>query len=124
MTIFTGNICADAVTRTVNVGGVDTLVTDFNLAENYQGRDGERHTQFYRISIWRDKGAKLKKYLTKGRSITVQGRVRGRAYIDKNGQPQCQLELANPQITFNTANPGEVEAAMDPVTDEVPFVEE
>ena len=120
MTIFTGNISKAAATRTVSVGGVPTLVTDFNVAENYQGGDGERHTQFYRVSLWRDKGAKLAKYLTVGRSITLQGRVKGRAYIDKNGVAQCQLEMANPQITFNTANPGEVAAEVESPED-LPF---
>jgi len=122
MTIFTGNISKAAETRTVQVGGVPTLVTDFSVAENYQGGDGQRHTQFYRVSLWRDKGAKLAQYLSKGRSITLQGRVKGRAYIDKNGVAQCQLEMANPQITFNTANPGEVDATVEAPAD-LPFDE-
>ena len=105
MTIFTGNISKAAETRTVNVGGVPTLVTDFNVAENYQGSNGEKQTQFYRISLWRDRGAKLAQYLTLGRSITLTGRVRARAYLTKDNKPACQLEMANPQITFNTANP-------------------
>lgn len=121
MTIFTGNISKAAATRTVNVGGVPTLVTDFNVAENYQGRDGQRHTQFYRVSLWRDKGAKLAKYLTLGRSITLQGRVRARAYIDANGVAQAQLEMANPQITFNTANPTEEVDAVVEGGEEMPF---
>ena len=104
MTSFVGNISKAAVTRTVKVSGVDTLVTDFNVAENYTSANGERKTQFYRISIWRDRGAKMAQYLTLGRPIKIDGRVRGRAYIDKNGQPQCQLEMANPQIQFVTAN--------------------
>lgn len=107
MTIFTGNISKAAETRTVNVGGVPTLVTDFNVAENYQGSNGERQVQFYRISLWRDRGAKLAQYLTLGRSITLTGRVRARAYLTKDGKPACQLEMANPQITFNTANPAD-----------------
>ena len=105
MTTFVGNISKAAETRTVNVGGVATLVTDFNVAENYQARNGERQTQFYRVSIWREPGAKLAKYLTLGRPIQIEGRVKARAYIDKNGQPQAQLEMSNPRITFVTANP-------------------
>ena len=112
MTIITGNISKAAETRTVNVGGVATLVTDFNVAENYQARNGERHTQFYRVSIWREAGAKLAQYLTLGRPIALEGRVKGRAYIDKNGQAQCQLEMSNPRVKFLTANgsaEGEIE---------------
>ena len=125
MTTFVGNISKAAETKTVMVGGVPTLVTDFNVAENYNNSRGERTTQFYRISLWRDAGAKLAKYLTLGRPVQVEGRVRGRAYLDKNGQPQCQLELSNPRITFITANPTQdvdavTEAPAAPETAEIP----
>ena len=124
MTTFVGNICKAAETRTVKVGGADTLVTDFNVAENYSGRNGERQTQFYRVSLWRDAGAKLKQYLTLGRPIQLEGRVRARAYIDKDGNPQAQLEMANPRITFITANPTQdVEAVTEVDNNEVPFPE-
>lgn len=120
MTNFVGNICQSAETKTVSVGGVPTLVTNFNVAENYQGRDGERKTQFYRVALWREPGARMAKYLTKGRPISLEGRVQGRAYIDKNGQAQCQLEISNPRITFITANPtDEVDAVVE--TADVPF---
>ena len=118
MTTFVGNISKAASTRTVKVAGVDTLVTDFNVAENYRGANGEQKTQFYRVSIWRN-GAKLEKYLTLGRPVQIVGRVRGRAYIDKTGQPACQLEIANPQITFIGANPVKEEQP-----EELPFDEE
>jgi len=124
MTTFVGNISKAAETRTVKVGGADVLVTDFNVAENYQKSDGTRGTQFYRISIWRDRGAKLKQYLTLGRPIQLEGRVRGRAYLDKNGMPQCQLEMSNPRVTFITANASnEVDAVTEAPADEndLPF---
>lgn len=119
MTNFVANISKAAETRTVSVNGVATLVTDFNVAENYM-QAGERKTQFYRISLWREPGAKLAKYLTLGRPIQLEGRVRARAYIDKNGQPQAQMEMANPRITFITANKtNDVDQAVE-VTD-LPF---
>lgn len=118
MTIITGNISKAAETRTVNVGGVATLVTDFNVAENYQARNGERQTQFYRVSMWREAGAKLAQYLTLGRPICLEGRVKARAYLDKNGVPQAQLELSNPRVKFLTANAAPEENA--PVED-LPF---
>lgn len=105
MTTFVGNISKAAETRTVDVNGAKVLVTDFNIAENYPGSDGTQKVQFYRVSLWRDRGAKLAQYLTKGRPVQITGRVRARAYMDKNGQPACQMEIANPQITFVTGNP-------------------
>lgn len=121
MTTFVGNISKAAATRTVNVGGVQTLVTDFNVAENYQGHNGERHTQFYRVSIWREAGAKLAQYLTLGRPVQLEGRVKGRAYIDKNGLPQCNLEMTNPRVTFITANPTQDVDAVTDGPEELPF---
>lgn len=115
MTIFTGNIVADAKTRLVETSKGKTTVTEFSVAENYQA-GSERATQFYRVSLWRDAGAKLEKYLLKGRSITLQGRVKPGAYISKDGKAIAYLQMANPQITFNTANPtADVEAVVEEI---------
>ena len=114
MTTFVGNISKAAATRYVEA--LKTTVTDFNVAENYQGPNGKRYTQFYRVSIWDKRGANLEKYLTVGRPIQITGRVKASAYIDKDGKAQAQLEIANPQITFVTGNGSaeEVEAAAAP----------
>ena len=121
MTIFTGNVSKAASTRTVNVGGVPTLVTDFNVAENYRKADGSQGVQFYRISLWRERGAKLAQYLTTGRTVTISGRVKAaKPYQDKNGVWQSGLEMSNPQIQLHGANtPADAEPA-----EELPPVEE
>ena len=126
MTIFSGNISKAAETKTVNVKGVPTLVTNFNIAENYTV-NGERETQFYKVTLWREKGAKLAQYLSSGRSIGLSGRVRGRGYLTQEIVDQikagadwkkltipCSLEMSNPTITFHTANPTqEVDAVVE-----------
>jgi single-stranded DNA-binding protein len=120
MTTFVGNISKAAETRYVD--SLKTTVTDFNVAENYQGRNGKRYTQFYRVSIWDKRGANLEKYLTLGRPIQISGRVKaGKPYQDKAGNWVAGLEIANPQVTFITGNPGEVDAAAEP---EAPAVDE
>ena len=134
MTNFIGNISKTAATRTVNVGGVPTLVTDFNVAENYRKADGTQGTQFYRCSLWRDKGAKLAQYLKSGRAVGISGRVKGRGYLTQEIVDQilagadwkkltipCQLEIANPQIQLIGKN--EVDAPAEPA-EELPPVEE
>ena len=106
-------------------------MTDFNIAENYQGGDGKQYTQFYKVSIWDKRGANMEKYLTKGRPLYLEGRVRGRGYLTqtivdqivdavKKGEDwrkipiPCQLEMANPRVTFITAN--KTAQAEEPVT--------
>ena len=122
MTTFVGNISKAGATRYVET--LKTTVTDFNVAENYQGRNGKKYTQYYRVSIWDKRGANLEKYLTLGRPIQITGRVKAsKPYQDKEGNWVSGLEIANPQITFITANGSteEVEAAAAP---EAPAVDE
>lgn len=126
MTTFVGNISKAAATRYVEA--LKTTVTDFNVAENYQGRNGKRYTQFYKVSIWDKRGANLEKYLTLGRPVQISGRVKdAKPYQDKDGNwVSGGLTIANPQITFITGNGdvGEVEAAAAPEAPETEIPED
>jgi single-stranded DNA-binding protein len=108
MNVFVGigHISKAAATRTVNVKGVPTLVTDFTLAVN-EGFGDTQSTDFIRCSIWRDRGAKMAPHLTVGRSVTVKGRITCQAWIgsqgDNAGKPMAQLVMTNPAVEFNTA---------------------
>ena len=113
ITIATGHLTSDATTRTVKVNGADTLVTDFTVASN-EGFGDTQRTQFIRCSIWRDRGAKLQQYLTKGRSVTVRGAIGTQAWLDKEGKPRSQLTMSNPAVELNGKRP-------DVIDDEVPF---
>ena len=111
-----GRITKDAETRTVKVKGIDTLVTDFTLAVN-DGYGETRTTDYFRVSIWRERGAKMADGLKKGRPVIIKGAVTARAWKDNDGNARAQLEIRNPQIEFFDKKPGEED-------DGVPFVEE
>ena len=95
MTTIMGNICKAAETRTVKVKGVDTLVTDFNVAEN-RGYGENQTTKYFRVTVWRDRGAKLAPHLTLGRPVYIEGDVDASAYTNKEGKAVAQLEMTNP----------------------------
>lgn len=114
-TFIIGHVTKDAETRTVNVSGVPTLVTDFTVAAN-EGFGENQKTAFYRISVWRDRGAKMQPHLVKGRAVAVTGVTSARAWIDNNGQARAQLEMSNPTVEFIGKKPG------DP--DDLPFAAE
>ena len=112
--IAMGHLTADATTRKVKVKGADTLVTDFTVAVN-EGFGETQRTEFVRCSIWRDRGAKLQQYLTKGRPVTVRGAISCQAWLDKEGKPRAQLTLSNPAIELNGKRPdGEEEIPFEP----------
>lgn len=113
--IIIGHVTKDAQTRTVKVGGIDTLVTDFTVAAN-EGYGENQRTDYFRVSIWRERGAKMAPHLVKGRAVTVKGSVTARGWIDNEGKARAQLEMSNPTVEFIGKKPA------DP--DDLPFVAE
>lgn len=103
-----GRVTKDAETRTVKVAGIDTLVTDFTVAAN-EGYGENQTTEYFRVTIWRERGAKMKPGLTKGRILAVKGAVSARGWIDQNGTARAQLEIKNPVVQFIDKKPGDPE---------------
>lgn len=114
-TFIIGHVTKDAETRTVKVKGIDTLVTDFTVAAN-EGFGEYQKTAYYRVTVWRERGAKMMPHLKKGRAVAVTGITSARAWIDQNGQARAQLEMENPTVEFIGKKPG------DP--DDLPFAAE
>lgn len=118
-----GNLTRNAQTRTVNVKGVPTLVTDFTVAVN-EGYGDSQRTQYIKCSIWRDRGAKIAQYLTEKRAVVIRGSISASAWIDQEGKPRYQLEMSNPSVELIGKN-GETtptdEAPAEPAPDTTPF---
>ena len=114
-TFIIGHITKDAETRTVKVGGVDTRVTDFTVAAN-EGYGENQKAAYYRVTIWRERGAKMAPHLVKGRAVAVTGTASARGWIDNEGKARAQLEMSNPTVEFVGKKPS------DP--DDLPFVAE
>lgn len=125
-TTISGRIVKDALTRTVNIGGTPTLVTDFTVAADsgrYVRDEAGVHaanTEYFRVSLWRDQGAKLAQYLKKGREVTVEGAVYAQAWTatqgENAGKPMAQLCIRNARVTLHGAKPVE-----DAPEEEMPF---
>lgn len=114
-----GHITKDASTRTVMVKGAPVLVTDFTVAVN-EGYGETQRTDYIRCSIWRDRGAKLAQYLTKGRAVTVKGAITSQAWIatqgDNAGKAMSQLVMNNPAVELIGRNNANTE------TEDIPFI--
>lgn len=87
MTInFDGNIGKDAVLRTVNVGGEETKVCSFWVAENIGKRDGSTKTLWHKVTIWRGYAEKMAQYLKKGRHVLVEGYAEAKTYTTQDNR--------------------------------------
>lgn len=92
MTIIQGNVSKKAETRLVTKDGKKIMVTDFHVAQNIGYGDNQK-TKFWKVTIWRDRGANLAPHLTVGRPVYLVGEAGAEAYINQAGEAVAQLTL-------------------------------
>ena len=72
-------------------------VTSFSVASSrrYRTRDGEQReeTEWFNVSAFGRLADICNQYLTKGRQVYVEGRLSGRTYTDRDGQPRYSLDI-------------------------------
>jgi len=96
-----GNLGGDPEMRYTPNG---QAVTSFSVATNYRytTADGERRdeTEWFRISAWGRLAETCNQFLTKGRQIYVEGRLRSRSYETRDGQTRFSNEITASDVRF------------------------
>lgn len=78
-----GRVGRDAETRSTNSGSV----TSFTVAVD-QGYGQNKTTNWWRVSLWGQRGEKLAQYIRKGASVTVVGEF---SLSEYDGKPQLNV---------------------------------
>jgi single-strand DNA-binding protein len=91
--ILVGHLGKDAETRFTTAGAA---VTNFTLATNRRWKDtqtGEwkEETDWHNVVLWRAEN--LANFLTKGKQVYVEGRLRTRSWDDKDGNKRYTTEV-------------------------------
>jgi single-strand DNA-binding protein len=93
MTII-GNLGADPEVRYLDGGAV---VATFNVAttEKYTSLSGEKveQTEWFRVELWNEQAKVAEKFLKKGNSVYVEGRLRTELWTDKEGKERTSLRV-------------------------------
>lgn len=99
--ILVGNLGADPEIMTLE-SGVKMARISVATNEVYRDKDGERQekTEWHRVVLWRNKAELAEKYLSKGRQVYVEGRLRNRQYQDKDGNQRYTTEILCDVINF------------------------
>lgn len=87
-----GRLTKDPDCRTTP-SGVSVASWYLAVDRDYKGPDGKRPTDFFTCIAWRGTADLARQYLTKGRLITVIGRMEMRDYQDKNGNARRAYEV-------------------------------
>ena len=73
----------------------------FTLAVNrtFSNQNGEREADFINIVAWRNQAENVKKYVTKGSLVAVEGRIQTGSY-DKDGQKVYTFDVVADNVQF------------------------
>jgi single-strand DNA-binding protein len=99
--ILLGNLGKDPEIRNLESGA---KVATFSLATNrsYKGQDGKRieETEWHNIVLWGSLADLAEKFLTKGRQVFIEGRIKTRQWDDKEGVKRYTTEIVGENMTF------------------------
>jgi single-strand DNA-binding protein len=109
--VLTGNLATDVELKDV---GDDKQVANFVLAVD---RGGSEEADFFRVSAWNKQAELCGRYLSKGRRIGVDGRLRSSSWEDGDGNKRSSVDVVAHHIEFLSPPPGSGSGD----TAEVPF---
>ena len=111
--ILVGNLGADTEVKFLSSG---TQVANFRIAttENRVNRTGEKvsMTEWHRIVAFGRLAEICGQYLTKGRQVYIEGRIRTRAWEDKDGNRRFTTEIVANQMQMLGTPGAAVEGAV------------
>lgn len=99
--VLIGNLGADPEVRQTNSG---TAVANLRIATSERVRDREGnwsdHTEWHRVVVFGRTAENAGKYLSKGRQVYVEGRIRTRKWTDRDGNDRWSTEILCDTLKF------------------------
>ncbi len=99
--ILVGNLGKDPQVNYLDNG---VAVANFSLAttESYKNKEGEKvsQTEWHNIVLWRGLAEVAEKYLKKGSSIYIEGKIKTRKWEDKEGVTRYSTEVLADNMTM------------------------
>ena len=93
-----GRLTRDPELRTTGTG---ISTSTFSLAvDGRPGANGEPHTDFINIVVWRVQAENVCKYCSKGSLVAVTGRITSRSYDAQDGTKRYVTEVVADNVRF------------------------
>lgn len=110
--ILLGRLTRDPEQRTTASG---KNVVSFSIAVDRQSQDDQ--ADFFNITAWDKLGDLAMQYLSKGRRVLIQGRLRQDSWEDKDtGKRQSRIEVTASDVTFLDGPSGDNSGSAAPKT--------
>lgn len=102
-----GNLGRDPELRTTE-GGQSVATLNVATTDTWVDKSGNKQerTEWHRVNVWGRQGENVAKYLKKGRSVYVEGRIQTREYTDKEGVKKYATDIVADIVQFLGGAPG------------------
>lgn len=99
--ILIGNLGKDPEVRHLE-GGVAVARFPLATSESFKDKSGQRQekTEWHNIVLWRGLAEVAEKYLRKGQSVFIEGKIRTSQYQDKEGNQRYSTEIVADNMTM------------------------
>lgn len=119
--ILIGNLGKDPEVRYLDSG---IVVANISLAttENYKNKNGERvsQTEWHDIVLWRGLAEVAEKYLKKGSSIYIEGKIRTSKWVDKENIARYKTEIMADKLNMLSKSNNDLDVPDNSIND-LPF---
>lgn len=80
----------------------NTAIVNFTIAvdRQYTNKEGQRETDFIRIVAYNKQAENIKKFVTKGSLVAVDGRIQTGSYDDKDGKKVYTTDIVADRVQF------------------------
>lgn len=96
-----GNVGKDGELRYTQNGSA-MLQFSLAVADRRRNKAGEweENTDWFNITVFGDTAERMAQYVTKGKPVYIEGRVKLREYTDKNNENRASLDVAASNIVL------------------------
>lgn len=112
--ILVGNLGRDPELRYTPQG---TPVCSFSMATNERRKDKTGEMQdlvtWFKVTLWNRQAETAAQYLTKGKPVYIEGRLRVEEWTDRDGKPRHTLEVNATDMQFLGGGRGEGETPVE-----------
>jgi single-strand DNA-binding protein len=129
--ILVGNLTRDPETRQAGATTVCTLRVAVNDRVTNKDTGTWQHcANFFTVTVFGAQGERCAQYLTKGRQVAIDGRLRWRSWEGKDGDKHEAVEVVAENVQFIGAREGATASAASSTTssrapgdfdDDIPF---
>ena len=100
----------------------NTAVVNFTIAidRQYTNKDGQRETDFIRVVAYNKQAENIKKFITKGSLVAVDGRIQTGSYDDKDGKRVYTTDIVADRVQFLDSKNSRPEGQNDVTTEVSP----